>query len=62
VPSDPSTGRVVAAPAELREHPTGSWCMLYVVFAASAGALWERLVGLSQPVCLVFLADINSEL
>ena len=25
-------------------------------------ALWERLIGLSQPVCLFFLAIINSEL
>ena len=27
-----------------------------------AYARWERLIGLSQPVCLFFLAIINSEL
>ena len=30
--------------------------------STSKYALWERLIGLSQPVCLFFLAIINSEL
>ena len=33
-----------------------------LALAAAPPHLWERLVGLSQPACLVFLANKNSEL
>ena len=36
--------------------------MISAIFAGELYARWERLIGLSQPVCLFLLAKINSEL
>ena len=42
----------------LRDHDA---CRIRCLVALAA-ARWERLIGLSQPVCLFLLAKINSEL